>query len=187
VKALISGWLEAKRGEYLVTEFIGAHSYFDAFWNESPPTVRVLVTREKGQLPKIVHSYLRFATKDTGVVNIPGGVYCRVDIKSGSFYDGQTYEKDGLQDCKYHPDTKVRLEGVLPHWDLILDKILEISAAIPQIRYMGYDVIITEEGFKIIEINSHPGIDYFQTEHPYLRDELTRDFFNGLLEEKKHK
>ena len=92
----------------------------------------------------------------------------------------------GLIDTPCHPDTNVRLEGYLPNWQLITEKIVEISSYLPQLRYMGYDVVVTQEGFKIIEINSHAGLDYLQTNHPVLAYELTRDFFKALLEEKKN-
>ena len=39
---------------------------------------------------------------------------------------------------------------------LRIDKIVEICNFIPQVRYMGFDIIITNDGFKIIEINSFP-------------------------------
>ena len=90
-------------------------------------------------------------------------------------------------DCKYHPDTGILLEGYLPHWDLIKEKIVEISSYIPQVRFMGYDVILTEDGFKIIEINSHPGTDYIQSVHPYMREGASKEFFTRLLQEKKEK
>ena len=56
---------------------------------------------------------------------------------------------------------------------------------IPQVRYMGLDLIITEEGFKILEINSHPGIFVFQHLYPLLKDGMKKEFFQNLLAEKK--
>ena len=108
-----------------------------------------------------------------------------VDIRTGNYSNGVTIKNNDLVECKYHPDTQVLLEGILPNWSHICEKIIEISSYIPQVRYMGYDVIITDGGFKIIEINSHPGISYIQYYYPLLTDEASKDFFRQLIEEKK--
>ena len=81
----------------------------------------------------------------------------------------------------YHPDTGVLIEGYVPRWDEIKAKIVEISNFLPHLIYMGYDVVITNEGFKIIEINSHQGIGFNQTHTPFLKSPLTKDFFNDQL------
>ena len=44
--------------------------------------------------------------------------------------------------------------------------------------YLGLDIIITEDGMKLCEINSHPACDYEQVMcHPVLADEKARMFF----------
>ena len=43
---------------------------------------------------------------------------------------------------------------------------------------MGLDIIITEDGMKLCEINSHPAIDYEQVMcGPVLKNEKVRAFF----------
>ena len=86
-----------------------------------------------------------------------------------------------------HPDTNVLLEGVLPNWPLLSGKILEICNFIPQLRLMGFDIIITNDGFKIIEINSLPGLSYMQGYFPVFKQEHAGAFFTRRLEEKKRK
>ena len=79
-----------------------------------------------------------------------------------------------------HPDTQVTVEGEIPGWEQMKAELLRISSYIPQVIYLGYDVVITDDGFKIIEINSHQAIHMIQTRTPLLKDALTRDFFAGL-------
>ena len=184
---LISRWLETENSQYLITEFLQAHSDLRKYWAEAPCTLRLMVKREKHQSPVIMLSFVHFATKQSGVRNVPYGISCIVDVNTGFFSDGQDRRPTELVKCKYHPDTNMLLEGKLPHWELITEKIIAISSYLPQLRYMGYDIIVTDDGFKIIEINSHSSIDYFQAYQPLLAGELTGDFFRGLLEEKKHR
>ena len=55
---------------------------------------------------------------------------------------------------------------------------------IQQEIFIGYDVIITEDGFKIIEINSQPGL-IFQYFCPIYKNELLKKKFIELIAEKK--
>jgi hypothetical protein len=179
--------LENQKDEYLITEYVQAHRDFERIFNEIPSTVRIMVIREKNQSPRILFANIFFAEKKTGIVNNSGlgGVLCLVDIDSGLYSDGKTYMDGKYIDCKYHPDTNVLLEGVLPNWPLICGKIQEICKYIPQLRLMGFDIIITNDGFKILEINSHPGLSYMQSYFPVFKTENAREFFTWRLKEKQ--
>ena len=187
VEALLSRWLETENQEYLVTDYLQAHSDLRKYWDETPGTLRLNVIQYRNQPPVIQSGFKLFATQKTGISNVPGGVFCNVDFQTGFFSNGRSKGKNGWIDNRYHPDSKVLLEGFLPNWDLIVAKIFEISSTMPQIRYMGYDLVITQEGFKIIEINSHSGIMVQQAYHPFMAGGISKDFFTGLMQEKKKK
>ena len=42
------------------------------------------------------------------------------------------------------------------------DTVQKICKYISSLSYLGFDVIITESGMKICEINTHPALDYAQ-------------------------
>lgn len=185
VEELIGTWLGSREESYLITEYIQAHPDLGKIWNDAPDSLRIMVIREKEKIPEIVFCFIRFGVKNTGVVEDPCGVRCRVDLETGHFSDGEIHTDFQMLESKFHPDSKVLVEGVVPHWRLVREKIIEISSTIPQVRYLGYDVIITDDGFKIIEINSHQGLELIQTYQPLLMDERSKGFFRKLLEEKK--
>lgn len=54
-----------------------------------------------------------------------------------------------------HPDTGVRIEGIVPNWELMKKGITDICRFMPELEYLGFDIAITDDGFKIIEINIH--------------------------------
>ena len=60
-----------------------------------------------------------------------------------------------ITSCKYHPNTGIKIEGVIPHWQDICNKVIEISSYIFPIEYMGFDIVVTDQSFKILEINTH--------------------------------
>ena len=78
-----------------------------------------------------------------------------------------------------HPDTQIRWEGLhLPNWSYVRRKIDDICQQISSLDFMGLDIIITEEGMNLCEINSHPAIDYEQVMcGPTLARDKVRAFF----------
>ena len=68
--------------------------------------------------------------------------------------------------------------GRIENYDLLKETILDIAKRFRCIEYMGFDVGIIDNDFKIMEINSHLGIKYMQIFTPFLREgEWTRDYY----------
>ena len=53
-------------------------------------------------------------------------------------------------------------------------KLKEICMNYPQLRYWGFDVAVTEDSFKLLEINSLSGLMAAQCKEPLLKDPKTR-------------
>lgn len=187
VEGLVGTWLKKGKEEYIITEYLQPHPELRKYYPDAPPSLRLIVIREKGQAARIFYGGVSFVTSRTGVLTNQevGWVACTVDLASGALTRGKTEQNGRIVPCTHHPDTGVPLEGVLPHWEMIAGKISEICGYVPQLRYMGFDIIITGQGFKIIEINSHSYMPYIQLVYPLLKVEPARDFFTRLLEEKK--
>jgi hypothetical protein len=185
IDEIFVSWLEMKNEEYLITEYLKDHKDLQKISIGVPSPLRIIVIREMNNSPRIIYSNIFFATRKSGITTIRGGVGCMVDIQTGFYSDGIIPENGKIIDCKCHPDTNVLLRGVLPNWSLIKREILEISSYIPQVRYMGFDIIITDDGFKIIEMNSHSSISVIQYYYPFLKDESSKEFFSTLIREKK--
>ena len=175
--------------DYLVTEYVIAHEAIRKISSGALNTVRIMVINEDAKHPKIVNSVVKFATTKSGQVdNISaGGIYANVNIDSGAFSNGKKFVDSFCTDCDHHPDTNLEIKGQLPNWDMMTDKIIEISQYLSPLSYLGYDIALTEKGFKIIEINSHQGIIMLQTYYPLLKDNLASHFFIGQLQKIKRK
>jgi len=173
IRNMVQNWMCPGNTGYLITEYLKAHSNLRQIWSETPNTIRISVLRDKFKTPKIINAYI--------IDNTGAGGICRIDYDSGVFNDGKLFTNNQLEDCKFHTDNHSLLEGVIPHWILIKGKILEISSYIPQVIYMGFDIVVTEDGFKILEINSHEGIEFNQYYSPYMKHEPTKSFFMRLI------
>ena len=87
-----------------------------------------------------------------------------------------------------HPDTGEPIEGVvIPGLDNCIEGLLQAASHLPFCPCIGWDVVITEDGFSILEANPIPGLIIVQIHTPLLIDPRTRQFFQrwGVVAEKK--
>ncbi len=47
----------------------------------------------------------------------------------------------------------------------------------PYVKHAGWDVIVTDDDFVVIEINDHPGNRTLQVHEPLLRNDRLREFY----------
>lgn len=173
-----------KLDDHIITEYVVMNEVISNIYPGSLNTIRVMVINEHGDDPYIPRAFMRIGTKKSGVVDntAQGGMFCKVDAQTGRFYDGEKTNNHIISSVETHPDTGTVIEGIIPNWELVKEKLIEIANHIPQIEWMGFDIAITEKGFNIIEINSHQGLHRY---HTYPQD--IKDYFNRKLEMKRSK
>ena len=174
--------LEDIENQYLVTEYINMHPEIKRIYDGSVNTIRMIVFKKDGKTPVIGNAYMRFGSKKTGAVDNmgAGGMFARIDIETGHFYDSKIITNNSIESCLYHPDTGVKIEGYLPNWEKVKTDVLAVARSIPQLEYFGFDLAITEDGIKFPEINRFP--DYPAIEK---YTEKTIDYLLYKLEGKK--
>lgn len=158
-------FLSALDDYYNISEYIVMHEDLRRIYSEVACTVRIMVINRHGLDPVIENAYFRIGTKSTGFTdNIgSGGVFAYVDEKTGYFHDAEIIREHIITPCPLHPDTGVKIEGFLPHWDEVLSVIPEICRYISPLEYLGFDVVLTDGGFKILEINTHQDLHRYPT------------------------
>lgn len=166
----------------LITEYVTAHHEISRIFSLSANTARIMVINEDGLHPFVANAIIRFGTQSSGSVdNISaGGFFSIIDIKNGNFSMGRKYGPH-FAICETHPDTQVKVSGTVPNWDFLMVKIVEIAKYLVELNYMGFDVVVTEEGFKILEINSFQGMEVFQYYYPLLINNDAAEFFKKLV------
>lgn len=78
-----------------------------------------------------------------------------------------------------HPDNGVRIEGVIDNWDEIINFIYSFSKKYNLCEYLGFDLCVSTNGVKLMEINSHPGIKHMQIIKPLMADKIAETYFSG--------
>lgn len=167
---------------YLVTEFVVNHDTIREIWPDSTNTLRVLMASVDGK-PVLLRSFMRFGNaKSHGVDNAhSGGIEAIVDEETGRVMFAVAVDAKGFATrITKHPDSGVSFDIQIPRWEEVTEKCKEICMAFPELRYCGFDVVITQDGFKILEINSLSGLMAAQLKEPLLKDPKTRKAFESF-------
>ena len=176
---------------YIVTEYVRQHGALARIWGQSECTLRVVMAKEPRKNPAhaaqwtCTVSYARFGTAMSGGASnlSSGGIGVGFDFETGKFSDFsiryKKYCPDGKTTLYKHPDSGVVWKDEsLPNWDLVKKTILTVCDYISSLSYLGFDVIITENGLKFCEINTPPACDYEQVMcGPVLQKPGARAFF----------
>lgn len=171
----------ASRDGGMVTEFISQHAAVDAIYPHATNTVRIL-TMIDDDGPFVAAAVARFGTPASAPIDnwIRGGVCAEVDVGTGRLGKAADYpaHRSHMTWLTHHPDTGSPIDGVvLPNWRPAVAELLALAARLPWLKQVGWDIVITDDGYRIIEGNSFSGTNLFQIHRPLLDDPRVRAFY----------
>ncbi len=179
---------------YLSTEFQEQAAYARKIYPGSTNTLRVITLWEvKTGAPFVAAVVHRFGTSRSAPIDNwqqgSGGVCSSVDMETSALGQAVTLSSDNkLVWHSSHPDTGEPIEGVvIPDLSSCIEGLLKAASHLPFCPYIGWDVVLTEDGFSILEANPLPAWAVVQVHTPLLKDPRSRQFFSrwGLVPEKK--
>lgn len=154
-------------------------------------TLRVIVINESGTNPIPMASYLRFSVGADKSGSTPNYVIptkadiCSLnldcDLDTGRYGNAKLVYPTHVEDCPLHPDSKMPTEGIIPCWSDVLDMLQKVYLHLNACEYLGYDIGITPDGPRIMEINSHSGVQYIQLFRPLRKDPVAADYYERKL------
>ena len=133
--------------------------------------------------PFVIRSVQRMgSSRSIPVDNFSEGGYCApVNTETGELGPAATFPRTGaLERVEAHPETGTRITGErIPNWSAIRDEILRACKCFPMLKYVGWDVVHTDEGFSVLEGNNHSDVDLLQVHGPLLAEDRVRRFYKG--------
>lgn len=173
-KETLFSTLKNLEGNFNITEYIKMHPFLLKIYSKTTYTVRVMVINKEGDNPWIANAYIRIATEDTGVTDnvADGGIFAEIDINTGELYSPERIKEHIIEPCQKHPDSGVEISGYVPNWNIVKAGIKKISKYLFPLEYLGFDVVITKDSFKVLEINTHQDLHRY----PFY-DERIHDYF----------
>lgn len=166
---------------YIITECVTPHADIRRLCPSTSNPVRLIVVNDPPAGPTIVWAHVKFGVKESGAVETlaAGAVFCPVALANGELLEPVRYVDGELTQSSVHPDTNVSISGCIPHWDLVKGTLIRIGRSFPQLRYIGYDVIVTDSAFKVIEMNSQPSLVFPQLCTPLMENHHFRRLLAG--------
>lgn len=164
--------------QWIIQECVPQHSFLSRISPYGVNTIRIVTFITSDDIIKIPLSALRLGRKGEFVDNWSrGGFSVAVDRETGRLGKGYSKPRFGGEWAGAHPDTGVEFEGLyVPEWDKILDLCRRAASSLSDLRTVGWDVALTENGPMIIEGNPVWGLPVVQIHTKgYLTDEVRED------------
>lgn len=176
--------LARKLDNYLVTQTVAQAAYAETIFPGATNSVRVLTLVDPDtQEPFVARAVHRFGVADTVPTDnwSRGGLCANVDLGTGVLSQGVKHiQRTGgrLEWQTHHPDTGAAIEGVtVPRWQEVCRGLTEAVKALPFLIYVGWDVVVTEAGFCVLEGNNNTDLDLLQVHGGLLKDQRVRRFY----------
>lgn len=152
--------------EYLIVEYICQAKYSNRIYSHSVNTIRVITIQDPVTvpIPKVILAIHRFGSSNTQYVDnaSAGGLFSKVDVNTGVLTHAQSYLVDGC--IEKHPDTNEQIGGiVIPHWNKIKTELISTAKKFPYLKFIGWDIAVTENGFQVVEANLTTGLNFIQS------------------------
>lgn len=174
--------LLASRTNAIAIEFAEQHRYARDIFPLATNSVRVLTMWDYDTgCPFIAAAVHRFGRTPTIPVDnwSRGGLSVAIDLERGCLGRGIMHPSTGDREWhSTHPETGKQIEGVgIPGWGSIRTKILHAASTAPFLPYIGWDVVVTEDGFVVLEGNNFSDVNLLQVHQPLLGDPRVRKFY----------
>ena len=176
--------------DYLITEFVVQHDYAARLYPPTTNTIRLLTLWDyEADRPFPAAAVHRIGTARSYPVDNfkvgAGGLSARIDLATGTLSPA-AYRSDAgvVERHERHPETGMPIEGIcIPHWGEAKEQILGFARQLSFLPFIGWDIVITADGYQIIETNGGSGFYVIQVHHPLLAEPLVRRFFeaHGLM------
>ncbi len=174
--------LFAKFSCMMACEFVKQAGYARSIYPHTTNTIRILtIVDPVTQLPCIARAVHRLGNDGSGAVDnwSQGALSAKVNIETGELGPGVGFPRNGkLVFHEKHPNTGADICGVhIPNWQQVRDSLLRAAGYYAFIPYIGWDVVITDDGYKVLEGNNFSDVNLLQVHGPLLSDPVVRRFY----------
>lgn len=162
-KEKLQNWI-LTRDDFIIVKYIKQSTFSEKFFDNSANTIRITTyVNPESKEGKILYALMRFGTNRSAPAdNVgAGGVYALIDIESGQL--GKAIELLDLGKYRHldiHPESKVPIENVyIPGWGELKNDFIKLSSLLsPYIKFAGWDIILTDDSYYLIEGNNGPDL-----------------------------
>lgn len=170
----------------LITGLVQQARYASRIFPDTSNTIRILTLWDPEQSrPFVAAAAHRFGTSRSGPADNWrggfGGLSSEIDLQTGQLGPGKRIGEDFKLEChSTHPESGIQIAGqAVPGWEAILRTVTSSAQELFYAPFLGWDLLVTEEGHKVIELNGSPGLHVHQVHKPLLIDPRVKRFFTS--------
>ncbi|MBO4870028.1 MAG: hypothetical protein J5585_09995 [Clostridia bacterium] len=137
----------------VIEEVITQADSMSALHKESANAIRATAVRDKDGKVRLYHPWVKVGMGGAFIASaVLTGFDAEIDPETGVVIT------DGFQESgktfKVHPDSGITIKGFqIPQWDELIVFVNEIMDAMPGYRYIGWDIVLTPDGWCVMEGN----------------------------------
>ncbi|HLQ82678.1 MAG TPA: sugar-transfer associated ATP-grasp domain-containing protein [Pseudogracilibacillus sp.] len=168
---------------HIIQEYISQADYSYNIYQGTINSIRILTMRDpetnEAFIATAVHKFGSEKTKPADNV-WKGGMTALVNLETGVLQRSAYHHKDNkkIEWKDTHPDTCVKIEGtVIPNWEQVKDKVINLMNELSYLNYVGWDVVVTNDGVKVIEGNNYSDVNILQIHAPLLVNDRVKKFY----------
>ncbi len=144
----------------VIESFIQQHKEMDRISNSAVNIVRIVTGLVEDRV-SILAATAAFA-EQLPYTNATGdAIFANLDVNTGIIIsDGCNYQERVFQ---YHPISGQKFKGFqIPYWNELIAMVKAAAKVVPEVRYVGWDIAISDDGPVIVEGNNDPGYEWMQ-------------------------
>ena len=171
-----------KLKHYLVQERLRQKGFSSNINPDAVNSMRIATMIDPiSQQPFIAYGVHRFGSVHSGFLdNInQGGIGSVINLEDGKLSHAMYFSADGQNESyDKHPLSSKPIAGEkIPGWDSVKDRIIQMAGRMPYLKYVGWDIILSDDQLFIMEGNVSPGLDLLQAFFPMKNLTQTWNFF----------
>lgn len=146
---------DLKKQDYIVQEFIKQHPDLNKINPHSVNTVRIITFLTADGGVEFLAAMLRTSSNNSYVDNFTsGGIVIGIDLQTGRLYDRGFLKPQFGTTLTKHPLTNINFHSFqIPFWDELKNTAIKAQKIFHQLKSIGWDFAITEDGPVLIEGN----------------------------------
>lgn len=153
-----------KEKDWFLSEHIHQAAYLDNIYPNTANTIRLITLRDPDTHAfEVFFAVQRIGTAKTFPVDngSRGGLVAKIDLQTGILSEARTLHT--LDVHEIHPDSHAPIRGVaVPGWQQLQADILALADRFPYLSFVAWDILVTDEGFCVIEANTSSGVNIIQ-------------------------
>lgn len=172
---------------YIVSEFVQQCLLYEKIWSKTTHTLRIQTCNIINGKAEVVFAFLRFGSSKAlhyvSHINAQGIYTAMINIETGKTEMVLTPDERGrATHVTEHPDSRENFLCPVPNWDFVVSKCLEMhDKKLSNLTWLGWDIMVTDDGFRILEINTLSGLIGVEAVDPILASNKLKPYFHKLI------